>query len=251
MGKIKDMIGKKFGRLTVIELDKERNEKFREERNKGLRSSAPVCYICKCDCGNICSVKGFKLRNGHTKSCGCIAKVYDFTDKSYIGKTYGGYTIIKYHSFNEETNKHYFLCKCMCGTEKIVDAYNLINEKSTNCGCARSVNNLKICNILKELNIPFEKEYYFNNNGLRGYFDVYIPTLNIAIEYDGEDHFIPIDRSGEGNAEEKLKIIQDRDKKKDIYCQENNIKLIRIPYWEKDNIENILKKTFNKITLND
>lgn len=250
MSKRKEMIGKKFGRLTVIKLDEERNRIFREERNKGLRSSSPVCYICECECGNICSVKGQKLRDGRTKSCGCIVKIYDFTNEKYVGKTYGGYTIIKYHSFNEESGKHYFLCKCICGTEKVVDAYNLIYGNSNNCGCAKSVNNQKICDVLKELNIPFEKEYYFNNDGHKSFFDVFIPTLNIAIEYDGEDHFIPIDRSGKGMeyANEQLKIIQHRDERKNIYCQQNNIQLVRIPYWKKNDIRDII---INLITLND
>ena len=35
-----------------------------------------------------------------------------------------------------------------------------------------------------------------------------------------------------------------RDTVKDIYCKENNIKLIRIPYWEMNNIEKILDKEF-------
>lgn len=54
------MIGKKFGKLTVLEECKERNK----HRQK--------VYKCQCDCGNIAYVRGYKLRSGYTKSCGCL-----------------------------------------------------------------------------------------------------------------------------------------------------------------------------------
>lgn len=61
MPKIIDLTGKKFGRLTVIEKSNE-------------RSSGSIKWICTCECGNTVSVVSRDLRNGHTKSCGCIPK---------------------------------------------------------------------------------------------------------------------------------------------------------------------------------
>lgn len=57
-----EMTGKKFGRLVVI--------KEAMERSKDRR----VCWVCKCDCGNEITVDGKSLRNGNTKSCGCLQK---------------------------------------------------------------------------------------------------------------------------------------------------------------------------------
>jgi len=57
-----DMRGKKIGRLTVV---KEANERSKEKR---------VCWTCQCKCGNIIDVDGKSLRNGNTKSCGCLQK---------------------------------------------------------------------------------------------------------------------------------------------------------------------------------
>ncbi len=58
MSKRIDMTGRKCGKLTVIELDRiENNHTF---------------WKCRCDCGNIAIIDGGKLRNGHTKSCGCF-----------------------------------------------------------------------------------------------------------------------------------------------------------------------------------
>jgi len=55
----KDMTGKKFGRLTVIS---------RAGRNK----YGYATWNCLCDCGNTVVVSGKSLRDGNTKSCGCL-----------------------------------------------------------------------------------------------------------------------------------------------------------------------------------
>jgi hypothetical protein len=64
------------------------------------------------------------------------------------------------------------------------------------------------------------------------------------IEFQGEQHYRPIDWSGKLSEKEKNKIF-DTDKKRDQiknqYCQENNLKLLLIPYWDEKNINKILK----------
>ena len=55
-----DMIGQRYGRLVVIS----QSESIKPGR---LR------WLCKCDCGNECVVKGISLRRGNTKSCGCLS----------------------------------------------------------------------------------------------------------------------------------------------------------------------------------
>lgn len=73
-------------------------------------------------------------------------------------------------------------------------------------------------------------------------FDFYLPQYKIAIEYDGEQHFRPVEVFGgeEGHLKTKK-----RDEIKNNYCKGNNIKLIRIPYWDFDNINTILSKELN------
>lgn len=56
-----DMIGKRFGRLTVI------------EQSDDTEPGRPR-YLCRCDCGNERVVRGISLRKGDTQSCGCIKK---------------------------------------------------------------------------------------------------------------------------------------------------------------------------------
>lgn len=52
------MVGQRYGRLVVV-----------AESEKHYCGNA--FWDCKCDCGNICVVRGAYLRSGHTKSCGC------------------------------------------------------------------------------------------------------------------------------------------------------------------------------------
>ena len=61
----------------------------------------------------------------------------------------------------------------------------------------------------------------------------------MLIEFDGIQHFKAIDYFG---GEEIFNYTKLLDNIKNQYCQDNNIPLLRIPYWELDNIEEILKK---------
>lgn len=57
------MIGKQFGRLTVI-------------AEEGRTQLGIAVWLCLCECGNTISVRGTNLRNGRTSSCGCYKKEY-------------------------------------------------------------------------------------------------------------------------------------------------------------------------------
>ena len=61
MGKVKDLTGQRFGRLTVIEF-------------AGVAKNKTARWKCLCDCGHVCVVNGVQLRRGQTKSCGCIRR---------------------------------------------------------------------------------------------------------------------------------------------------------------------------------
>lgn len=61
MSRFKDLTGQRFGRLTVV-----------ERAPSGKRYATK--WYCKCDCGNTVIVLAGHLGNGHTQSCGCIAR---------------------------------------------------------------------------------------------------------------------------------------------------------------------------------
>ena len=67
---VEDLTGQKFGRLTVIGRDTER-----DINNIKIGKKSSVHWLCICDCGNpeIKSITGYQLKTGHTQSCGCYA----------------------------------------------------------------------------------------------------------------------------------------------------------------------------------
>lgn len=122
-----------------------------------------------------------------------------------------------------------------------------LRDIKSGCRCATcntSKGEKRIQEYLKKNNLQYVYDQpYFQNlvsdkgNPLRP--DFIIEKEKIWIEYDGEFHYKDIT----GN----LKTQQYHDKLKDEYAKKHGWKLIRIPYWEFDNIENILnKEIFNK-----
>lgn len=59
--------------------------------------------------------------------------------------------------------------------------------------------------------------------------DIYLPALNLAFEYQGEQHFHPIEAWG---GEEALKKVQERDKRKAEICKKVGVKLITVSYTD-------------------
>jgi len=116
---------------------------------------------------------------------------------------------------------------------------HLQGHRCTHCSKSKGENN--ISNILNKHKIKYIDEHRFdkcrNKNPLP--FDFYLPKLNVCIEFDGEQHYKSFEFFG---GEKRLNSTQRKDQIKSQYCKTNNIKLIRIPYWEFDNIEEILKK---------
>lgn len=64
-------------------------------------------------------------------------------------------------------------------------------------------------------------------------FDFYIPSKNLVIEFDGGQHFKPVEKFGGKESFERTLLL---DGIKNKFCQDNNIKMLRIPYTMK-NIE--------------
>ena len=76
-------------------------------------------------------------------------------------------------------------------------------------------------------------------------FDFYIPEIETIIEFDGIQHFDPDSRWWQPDAEKRQKefeLLKLHDWLKDEWCNENDIKMLRISFNE--NIQEILKKNF-------
>lgn len=137
--------------------------------------------------------------------------------------------------------------KCRCGNVYTTSLTNYTNYNVTRCpSCSHSESKAeaRIKSFFNDNGIIFEQERSFDGcrNINKMPFDFYIPSLNICIEFNGKQHYEPIEYFG---GKEAFKLRKKKDKIKYDYCTENNIGLIIIPYWEESNIEEILTKELN------
>ena len=229
----KDETGKRYGRLTVLHRDE----------SKPSGHGYKVWWICKCDCGNIKSIKGENLRRGLTKSCGCLQKETasrtNFKDLS--GQTFNN-LIALYPSGKNKSGNTIWHCRCLnCGNYTDVSSGDLQSGHTTSCGCiGYSKGEYIIDQILTKKGIDFIKEYSFDdcrsNKNYKLRFDFAIfkeNTLHCLIEYQGIQHYKP---NTEFDIHESLEERQSRDNIKRKYCLDNKIKLIEIPYTDLNKI---------------
>ena len=130
---LKDMTGRRFGRLVVI------GESNRRNKSRG------VYWNCKCDCGQNKEIDGSSLRRGVTKSCGCLAKerVANMNKKNICGVKSG--RLIALHRLNEldSTGCYYWYCKCECGNYRRASVKDLNSKHVRSCGCLHKDSILK------------------------------------------------------------------------------------------------------------
>lgn len=234
-------IGKKFNRLTILGIDEDK----RQEQIQQNKSKIRKYYKCQCDCGNIVSIRSDNVISGHAQSCGCWRKdnnreMSKNRIKDLTGQRFGKLTVIKLAEDYKRCSGVKWICQCDCGNIVSVYSSNLNRLHTTSCGCAsRSIGEENIEKLLQENNIAYAKEYSFkdlkNKGRLRFDFAIFNNDgqLSHLIEFDGRQHnnsYTP------WNSKETLQERQNRDKIKDKYCQEKNIKLIRISYEKRDSI---------------
>ncbi len=112
--------------------------------------------------------------------------------------------------------------------------------------CKSSKGEKLISEYLTKKRIDFISEKTFrglkDNVSLR--FDFYLPSFNLAIEYDGRQHFEPVTFGGinKEKAEENHRLVKKHDCIKNNYCREKGVRLLRIPYMEFESIDKILDK---------
>ena len=94
---------------------------------------------------------------------------------------------------------------------------------------------------LDSRNIIYIKEKRFDTCKFQNTlpFDFYLPKHNICIEFDGQQHFKPIEFFG---GQDGFNLTKIRDNIKNQWCLENSVSLIRIKYNQIEEISNILKK---------
>ncbi len=217
----KNLTNWRFGRLTVIERAGSKN-------NRAL-------WKCICDCGNERFLTTNNLTTGNTQSCGCLQREIaskrcskDLTNKRF------GKLLALLPTERRVDNKVVWKCRCDCGNTCYIQSAHLLSGHTQSCGCiTSSIGEITIAHLLSINNIEYIQEYRFidlvSDKCYPLRYDFYLPQYNRLIEFDGEQHYKD---TGWNTLEETQK----RDKIKNDYALSNNIDLVRIPYWERDNI---------------
>ena len=116
------------------------------------------------------------------------------------------------------------------------------------CGCTKCNSSLgeeRIIQYLNNKNIEYSYQHRFKNCKYKNTlpFDFYLPDYKICIEYDGLQHFKETLFFGD------FKLQKEKDNIKSKFCIDNNIALLRIPYYEYDNILLICNNFINNSIL--
>lgn len=207
--------------------------------NDDNKQETVVKYICPRHRNKgVLTIRWDSLRSA-SKGCPYCTGRYRTTEeiKEILGKINDTYDLLgKYVKFESNIK-----CKCkICGHIWETSIPSL--KTGSGCPkCSMSHGERFIASVLDGLDIGYITQHTFKdcilNQKLK--FDFYLPHCNAVIEYDGEQHFKPVDFANKGNDWANKSFIKniERDKCKDLYCHANNIPLLRIPYWEYDNIE--------------
>lgn len=235
------LIGQKINKWTVLELKRNPN-KYKE-----------VFAVCICECGTIADINIYNLIYNKTKDCGCGRKIMlrETRSTNLVGQRFGKLLVIEQLQESNKFNRRLYRCKCDCGNEVIAATNCLVNGHTHSCGCLNSYYNSYIGILLTDMKISYKPEYVVKINGASYRYDFYLPDYNLIIEYDGEQHYFPVNfgRWDELELQRQFNKTQEHDRIKTQYCIDNHINLLRIPYWEKQNIKTIIYNHLQRLSM--
>lgn len=206
-------------------------------------------YLCEC----VIDGKQVQIRESHLKNgVGCMEcagkkrgerqrKPHDiYIEEMLVKNPFIQVTGI----YIDQNTKIKYICKT-CGYMGESLPNNLL--RGGGCpACKMSNGEKRVAKYLTDRNIKFETGYTFKDckNVFALPFDFYLPEYNICIEYDGEQHFEPVEYFG---GQEKFQKQKHNDLIKEQYCKNNNIDLCRIKYDQC--VSQVLDKYLSKIPL--
>ena len=209
-----------------------------DEYTSGICTLRYKCTVC----GDIRkSTASSLLRGDMCKTCLSISKrkTTEEYKKKLKDKNPNVELISEYNGSNRKIR-----VKCIKhGCEWDVSPSNAL--KTTGCHmCNDTLGEKEVSKVLNSLNIKYITQHRFDDcRNIRPLpFDFYLPDYKICIEYDGQQHYRPVTFGG-CSKEQAIENHQNtviRDNIKNKYCEENDIKLIRIKYSDFNNIKNIV-----------
>lgn len=124
-----NLVGQRFGYLTVA-----------GSADPPTSAAGNSLWLCRCDCGSDVTAKGYNLKNGNTKSCGCLQSSGSYQHGGYprkdrTGHRYGRLVAIRYVGPSGNARGALWLCRCDCGNEITLPSSRLATNLNHSCGC--------------------------------------------------------------------------------------------------------------------
>lgn len=197
--------------------------------NLGEIHDSQVHIHCKCkSCGRIQEGKNaYDYMKGI--ECYCKTKSVRKTEDTLQTELGDEYIFNFKEYINTDTKMHFTHKKC--GYNFLAAPRDLLRYKGF-CPCCnfhKSHGEAEVETVLKKSNIIFQRQYRVTIEDHTYRFDFYLPFLKTAIEYNGIQHYYPVEHFG-GQKEFKKRQLYDKIKTK--WCQDNDIKEIIIKYNE-------------------
>jgi len=207
-----------------------------------------------CDKGHECFIKLGNFMPPLSRRCpicnGGVRLSYEKVKNDIEVESNSGYKLLSLEYKNNATK---LLMLCDKGHECNI-SYGKFKSGRRCPICNESKGEQKVREVLTNRKFIFNYDFPFNDclsdlgNPLRfdfpAYKDISKKEVIFIIEYDGEFHYLPI------ISKKRLKYQQILDGKKNNYCLINNIPLLRIPYWDFDNIEIIIDDFIKNLSNN-
>ena len=222
------------------------NNKYKYDLTTYINTATKMRIICPKH-GEFWQTPNNHKNNHGCKLCAIEERAKNHTMKfndfiKYSNKIHNNKYIYKKSSYKNATSKVSIICPIHGEFSQLA----INHYGGQGCPkCNRSQGELKIINTLHKYNIKFIEEKKFKDCRYKKClpFDFYLPELNVCIEYDGVQHYEFLEYFYKTIEEFYLR--QLLDKIKNNYCFVKKIKLIRIPYWKINEIDDIITSCLN------
>lgn len=192
----------------------------------------------ECNCGNVWKSRCADINKGKwCMQCSNRPKITNENVDRFLKENNKSFTRVG--DYQNARKPIYFLCHICNKLFKC--SYDNMTRLDTGCShCKQSKGEKEVARILDDLQISYKSQVTYEGlTGLNGgllKFDFGLNFNNrvLLIEYDGEYHF---EKLYENDNYERL---VEHDKTKNRFCKENNIPLLRIPYWNYDDIRTLI-----------
>ena len=183
-------------------------------------------YHVKCSCGFEGSRWIHGIIRGESRSCGCerIKNIKNWSQLNLDGKRFSKLVVMKEAYVRNACT--YWYCKCDCGNYHTARGSDLVNNSIKSCGCSRAYKERLVQREVLKNFIGLKVKFNYRPTFLRGLeYDIYFPTLKLAIEIDGRQHYEMVSKFDK-TQQDFLKR-KKRDYRKNRISKYNNIALWR------------------------